>query len=170
MRPTAIWNKENLDGVKLLLPPPEVDFAALPPPTGADGGGEGILVAEEPLLSVPLPLEAELEDDDAVEYRALAAPLLEGAGHTVGNCVLHADCVQPADEEAYSEPTAVGVYKFPMQQEQAQLPVLELDPLLEPVDWGIAVQEVDPEDRVCCLLLQGLQPPPLPSVSRPLAL
>jgi hypothetical protein len=37
-------------------------------------------------------------------------------------------------------------------------------------DWDIAVQDVDPEDKVCCPLLQALQPPPLPSVSRPLAL
>jgi hypothetical protein len=57
-----------------------------------------------------------------------------------------------------------------MQQEQAQLSVLELEPLLELGDADIRVQEVDPEDKAFFPLLQAMQPPPLPSVSRPLEL
>jgi hypothetical protein len=78
--------------------------------------------------------------------------------------------VQPADDITYSEPTFVGVQKFPMQQEQAQLSVLELEPLLALVVAAIRVQAVDPEVRVFFPLIQAIQPPPLPSVSRPLGL
>ncbi len=55
-----------------------------------------------------------------------------------------------------------------MQQEQAQLSVLELEPLLELVDADIRVQEV--EDKAFFPLLQAMQPPLLPLVSRPLEL
>jgi hypothetical protein len=109
MRQAAIRNKDIPDCVKLLPQAALVDGAVLPPPEAAEGGGEGYIVPEEleSLLLVPVPVEAV--DDVVLEYRALATPLLEGAGHTVGNCMLHADCVQSADAEAYSEPTVVGV-------------------------------------------------------------
>ena len=57
-----------------------------------------------------------------------------------------------------------------MQQEQAQLSVLELDPLLDSELVDTRVQEVDPEDKAFFPLLHAIQPPPLPSVSRPLEL
>ncbi len=78
--------------------------------------------------------------------------------------------MQPADEEAYIEPTVVGVQLFPMQQEQAQLAALELEPLLELVDSDITMQEVDPEDKVFFPLLQAMHPTPVPSLSLPLEL
>ena len=94
MRPAASWPRKNPDGLcALLLPAAEVVFVE-------PEGKEVLAVLEEPLLG---------EDGVAVEYLALAEPLLPSPGHDSGNCVLHADPVQDADEEAYSEPTDVAV-------------------------------------------------------------
>lgn len=119
-RPAASWNKESLDGA-MLLPPDEVTL--LLPPAAVEDEGEEFAALEVPLL---LPVEADDDDDDVdVEYTAAMMVLsLPGAGHNVGKFVLHADCVQSADEDAYSEPTFVGLHEFPLQQEQAQLSVL----------------------------------------------
>ncbi len=133
VRPAASWKKESADGALQL----------------ADEEGE----EDAPGEAVPLPVEMDGEDDVA-EYLALEEPLLPGAGHDEGNSVLHADCVQPDDEEACSEPTDVGLQRFPTQQVQAQLPPPDTAP-----EEALPV-EVDGDDVVVEYL--ALEEPLLP--------